>query len=184
MSATPQAVTAAETELVVLLDPTGQPCGTADKATVHGEQTPYHLAFSCYVFDRSNHLLVTRRALSKRTWPGVWTNSCCGHPGPAEEPELAVRRRLRDELGLTATSLVLALPDFSYRATLDGVEEHELCPVYLARVEGDPAPNPDEVDDYEWSTFEQFAVRPDLSPWAALQVGPLAPHVTRFLAGR
>jgi isopentenyl-diphosphate delta-isomerase len=170
------------TELVVLLDESGQPCGTADKATVHGETTPYHLAFSCYVFDRDGRLLVTRRALTKRTWPGVWTNSCCGHPGPGEEPELAVVRRLHEELGLSPVSLVEALPDFSYRASLDGVEEHELCPVFLALVEGDPAPNPDEVHDYEWSTFARFAARQDISPWASLQIGPLAPHVTSFLA--
>lgn len=170
-------------ELVVLLDPLGRPCGTADKATVHGERTPYHLAFSCYVFDRAGRLLVTRRATGKRTWPGAWTNSCCGHPGPGELPEEAVRRRLREELGLTPLALRLALPDFSYRASLDGVEEHELCPVFLARVDAEPVPNPLEVAECVWSTFGRFVRREDLSPWALLQAAQLAPHVADFLSG-
>jgi isopentenyl-diphosphate delta-isomerase len=167
-------------ELVVLLDPAGRPAGVADKAAVHTASTPYHLGFSCYVFDSHQRFLVTRRAETKRTWPGIWTNSCCGHPGPDEPLERAVRRRLDDELGLTPTALELVLPDFRYQVTLDGIEENELCPVFLARVDDEPQPNPDEVADYRWSTFEAFARRDDISPWARLQVPLLVDHVQTF----
>ncbi|HUR75892.1 MAG TPA: isopentenyl-diphosphate Delta-isomerase [Sporichthya sp.] len=175
-------------EQVVLLTPDGTPCGVADKASVHGEVTPYHLAFSCYVFDRAGRLLVTRRALDKQTWPGVWTNSCCGHPGPGEEPADAVVRRLAQELGLVPARLTLALPEFSYRASFGGVEEFELCPVFLAEAGGELTLDPDEVAEARWEPWDEFAVaaaaaESTISPWAQEQVRALLAggHVARFL---
>ena len=161
-------------EQVVLVDDAGRPIGVADKAAVHGPSTPRHLAFSCYGFRDDGQLLVTRRAWGKRTFPGVRTNTCCGHPAPGEAVEDAVRRRLRDELGLTAVDLRLVLPDFGYRASAGGIEEHELCPVYVATLSGVPRLRPDEVDSAEWWPWERFlaaAADPasDVSPWARLQ---------------
>jgi isopentenyl-diphosphate Delta-isomerase len=166
-------------ELVVLLDEQGRPAGTMPKADVHGPDTPLHLAFSVYLFDSGGRLLVTRRALGKRTWPGVWTNSCCGHPAPGEDPAAAARRRLDQELGLRPARLELVLPDFAYRAVAaDGVVENEVCPVFFAGLDGDPEPtpaaDPQEVAEWRWVPWEQFralaATAPwTLSPWAVEQ---------------
>ena len=162
-------------EEVVLLGPDLRPAGTADKATVHTARTPLHLAFSCWLFDATGAVLVTRRALSKKTWPGVWTNSFCGHPGPGEPLEDAVRRRASAEIGLDPAlleSLIPVLPDFSYRATdSSGIVENEFCPVYAARLSV-PAqraglePSPAEVDSWEWVSGANLKAAAEAAPFA------------------
>lgn len=138
-------------ELVTLLDEAGSAVGTAPKEDVHTESTPLHLAFSCYVLDREGRLLMTRRALSKRTWPGVWTNSFCGHPRPGEDMTEAVMRRGAEELGAQPRDVTMALPVFRYRAIdASGIVEHELCPVHVARVDEAIAPDAAEVMEWAW----------------------------------
>lgn len=156
-------------ELVVLVDEAGAPCGTADKADVHTERTPLHLAFSCHVLDGAGHVLVTRRALAKRTWPGVWTNSFCGHPGPDESLTDAVRRRGAFELGLELGEITPVLPDFRYRATdVSGLVENEICPVVVARLAPGSVvrPNPDEVMDHTWVPVGDLLRTIASAPWA------------------
>jgi isopentenyl-diphosphate delta-isomerase len=160
-------------ERVVLLDEAGRAIGTEAKATVHHASTPLHLAFSSYVVDEAGRVLVTQRAFEKPTWPGAWTNSCCGHPLPGEPAADAVRRRLADELGIVADRVDLVLPAFRYRAEMPtGVVENELCPVYRVTWTGDPTPNPAEVASYRWV---DWPIRmPELSPWCVLQLDELA----------
>jgi isopentenyl-diphosphate Delta-isomerase len=154
-------------ELVVLLDADHRPVGSLPKGEVHHADTPLHLAFSVYAFDRRGRLLATRRALAKQTWPGAWTNSCCGHPAPGEDVAAAARRRLGQELGLTPDRLDLVLPAFAYRAVAaDGVVENELCPVLLARVDADPRPDPAEVAEWRWVPWAAFRTVAAAAPWA------------------
>lgn len=156
-----------ETDHVVLLDDEGRAIGTAPKRSVHGTDTPLHLAFSCHVLNRDGEVLVTRRALGKRTWPGVWSNSFCGHPRPAEPVIAAVRRHADFELGLSLTDLELALPLFRYRATdANGIVEHEVCPVYTAHTDEEPVLNPLEVVDAHWVEPGALAMAIDATPWA------------------
>ncbi|MGW6276777.1 isopentenyl-diphosphate Delta-isomerase [Kribbella sp. NPDC055071] len=163
-------------ERVVLLDEAGRAIGTEAKATVHHAATPLHLAFSAYVIDPDGRVLLTQRAADKPTWPGVWTNSCCGHPLPGEPVTDAVRRRLADELGIQVGSIELVLPEFRYRAEMpSGVVENELCPVYRVVWSGEPALNPAEVASYRWVEWADVRDVPGLSPWCLLQLDELDP---------
>ncbi|SEP62005.1 isopentenyl-diphosphate Delta-isomerase [Microlunatus flavus] len=186
-TATPSPLHAADE--VVLVDADGTPVGSAPRLSVHDEQTPLHLAFSSYVGDGEGRVLLTRRALDKRTWPGVWTNTCCGHPRPGEPLEDAVRRRMVDELGLEVGELTCTLPDFAYRATdASGVVENEVCPVFTARTHPGStlSPNASEVMEWRWVEWGSLAqaVRATpfaFSPWAALQVPQLDERTTAWL---
>ncbi|MER7084042.1 isopentenyl-diphosphate delta-isomerase [Saccharopolyspora kobensis] len=166
-------------EQVVLLDESGQAIGVEDKTTVHHRETPLHLAFSCYVFNERGEFLLTQRAHHKKTFPSVWTNTCCGHPAPDEEMKAAITRRLDEELGLTVHGLELALPGFRYRAVMpNGVVENEMCPVFFAFTDRTPEPNPDEVAETRWVNWKEFSAevlsgRTEVSPWCELQVRQL-----------
>ncbi len=166
-------------ENVVLLDETGCASGTAAKAAVHHAQTPLHLAFSSYLFNGTGQFLLTRRAESKRTWPGVWTNTCCGHPLPGESMPDSMHRRLRQELGIGPAKLALVLPRFRYQARMaNGVLENEVCPVYAAYSDDPPDPDPAEVAEIRWVDWDEFceAVRTGrqaISPWCAMQLAEL-----------
>lgn len=152
---------------VTLLAEDGTAIGSLPKSEVHTTDTPLHLAFSCYVFDGGGRLLVTRRALGKRTWPGVWTNSFCGHPRPGEEMASAVRRRGLDELGARLTGIRLVLPDYRYRAVdASGIVENEICPVHVAVVEGDLSADPDEVAEWAWVDVDDLVDAVARAPFA------------------
>jgi isopentenyl-diphosphate Delta-isomerase len=166
--------------MVVLCTPEGTVAGVLPKNEAHHRTTPLHLAFSCYLFDRNGNVLVTRRALTKRTWPGVTTNSCCGHPLPNESLIAAVKRRTKYELGLGVTDIRPVLPAFAYKAAMaNGVIENELCPVFAGYANPAAlAPNPDEVDCAEWVPWSTFVAEVlggdcDVSPWCRLQIGQL-----------
>ncbi|HIY65136.1 MAG TPA: isopentenyl-diphosphate Delta-isomerase [Candidatus Agrococcus pullicola] len=154
-------------ELVVLLDDNGRTVGTAEKEIVHSESTPLHLAFSCHITDGEGRMIVTRRALSKRTWPGVWSNACCGHPTLGEAIDDAVHRRVGEELGASIKSLELILPNFAYRAVdHSGIIENERCPVFSAKLVGPLNPDPEEVIDWRWVEAKDLLAGVRSTPWA------------------
>ena len=166
-------------EMLVLVDDDAAPLATQAKATVHGDNTPLHSAFSVFLFNNRGELLLQQRALTKKTWPGVWSNSCCGHVMLHEKTIDAARRRLKFELGISGANLQIILPDFRYRAEKDGVVENEICPVFVGYTDKLPRPNPDEVAAMKWVDWEEFHSTIDLpdsgiSPWAVEEVELLA----------
>jgi isopentenyl-diphosphate delta-isomerase len=164
---------------VILLSADRRPIGTLGKRIAHSTDTPFHTGFSCYLFDAAGRVLITRRAITKQTWPGVWTNSCCGHPLPGESLPAAAARRAEYELGVTPEQLRMVSEDFCYRAVDDsGIVEYEHCPILAGTIHADPRPRAAEVAAWRWVEWGRLvrvaAEMPSLiSPWAALQI----PHV-------
>lgn len=162
-------------DMLVYVDDAGTPIATEAKPLVHHGDTKLHLAFSIFLFNSQGELLLQQRALTKKTWPGVWSNSCCGHVMLHEKTIDAAKRRLKFELGISGADLRLILPDFRYRAEKDGVVENEICPVFVGVTDKLPRPNPDEVEAVkwvDWSDFQSEAASPDtdISPWAVEEI--------------
>lgn len=165
-------------EMIVYVDDEDRPVSTERKSLVHTSHTKLHRAFSVFLFDGNGKLLLQQRAFTKVTWPGVWSNSCCGHSMLHESVEDAAVRRTRFELGVRPRNLFNALPDFRYRAELDGIVENEICPVLVGVIDGEPQPNPDEVAETKWIGWKDFiAMTRDpssgLSPWCVLETEAL-----------
>ena len=143
-------------EIVVLVDEQNRILGTMPKADAHQAQTPLHRAFSSFVFRASDQrLLLQQRSVKKKTWPLVWSNSCCGHPGLGESNVDAARRRLKHELGLDPIVLEEAAP-YRYCFTRDGTMENEICPILVGIVEREPVINRDEVEAVQWMEWKAF----------------------------
>lgn len=133
---------------VILVDEKDNAVGTMEKMAAHREGR-LHRAFSVLIFNSKGEMLLQKRASSKYHSGGLWTNACCSHPNPGEKVEDATRRRLNEEMGIEAN------PKFSYsfiyRAPLDkDLIEHEFDHVYTAVFDGQPAVNPEEVEDWKF----------------------------------
>lgn len=142
-------------EKVILVDEKDWPLGEMEKMQAH-KKAVLHRAFSIFVFNNKNELMLQRRALTKYHSPGLWTNTCCSHPRPAEELLEAGHRRLQEEMGFDCD--LKKIFDFIYKAELDqGLTEHEFDHVLFGRYNHRPAINPDEVDDWKLMTMEDVA---------------------------
>lgn len=142
-------------EIVVLVDENNIVLGTAPKASVHTAATPLHRAFSLFLFDRAGRLLLQQRSGTKKTWPLVWSNSVCGHPGLDETNIAAAKRRLSHELRMSATQMDEVSP-YRYCFTRAGVMENEICPILVGLTLDQPNPNKEEVEATRWVRWQDF----------------------------
>jgi len=150
-------------EEVILVDENDNTIGTMEKMEVH-EKGILHRAFSVFVLNNKNELLIQRRAESKYHSAGLWTNTCCSHQRIGESSIQAGQRRLFEEMGFR-TSLQ-KLFSFIYKTSFDnGLIEHEFDHVLLGFSNDKPKINSSEVDDYKWVSLEllneDLALRPE-----------------------
>ncbi len=144
-----------EQEYVVLVDEQNNILGTMPKSKVHQKKTPLHRAFSSFIFNKQKQLLLQQRSRKKKTWPLMWSNSCCGHPKLNESNINAAKRRLKDELGLEVNDLQEIAP-YRYQFSKDGVMENEICPILVGFTEQEPKINNNEVEAVEWIDWHEF----------------------------
>lgn len=133
---------------VVLVNSSDEPIGTMEKMEAH-QKGLLHRAFSVFIFNDKNELLLQRRAMGKYHSGGLWTNTCCSHPTPGQTLETAGAQRLQEEMGFSVR--LINLFAFEYRVSLDNdLTEHEFDHVLTGKYNGIVIPNPEEVMDYKW----------------------------------
>jgi isopentenyl-diphosphate delta-isomerase len=141
-----------EEEKVILVNSNDEPIGLMPKMEAH-EKALLHRAFSVFVINSNNELMLQQRALQKYHSPGLWTNTCCSHQRDGEENIEAGLRRLQEEMGFETPLEYLF--NFIYKAPFDnGLTEHELDHVMLGRYEGEPSINPEEVASWKWMDID------------------------------
>jgi isopentenyl-diphosphate delta-isomerase len=161
-------------ERVVLVDENDAEVGTEEKLRAHLDGR-LHRALSVFVADSAGRLLLQRRAAGKYHSGGQWTNTCCSHPRPGEPVDAAARRRLAEEMGMECE--LLPAFRFVYRADVGGgLTEAEYDHVFVGRFDGEPSPNPDEVDGWRWASLRELAAElaaePErFTPWFRIVMG-------------
>ncbi|MCG2431794.1 isopentenyl-diphosphate Delta-isomerase [Aequorivita xiaoshiensis] len=153
-----------EEEKVILVDENDQKIGLMPKMEAH-EKGLLHRAFSVFVFNSNNELMLQQRALHKYHTPGLWANTCCSHQRDGESSIDAGMRRLSEEMGFTTA--LKETTTFIYKAPFDnGLTEHELDHILIGKYDGEPNINPDEVADWKWMSLEEvkndIQVNPDI----------------------
>jgi len=154
---------------VILVNAEDQPIGTSEKMRAHENPAKRHRAFSVFVFNNHDELLLQRRGLKKKTWPGFWSNTCCSHPRPNEDTEQAAQRRLREELGFTCPLTFLFKFEYSARYD-DTYGEHEVDWVFVGTYNEQVAPDDKEIEETRFTDIatlrNDMAQHPErYTPW-------------------
>ncbi|MEU1554224.1 isopentenyl-diphosphate Delta-isomerase [Streptomyces scabiei] len=144
---------------VELVDTRGRAIGDTTVHEAHfGDAGLLHRAFSVLLVNERDEVLLQRRAATKRRFPGLWSNTCCGHPGPGEALVDAARARLTDELGIRVATLEVG-GAFVYRAADpgSGYVEHEYDHVLVGEFDGEPPDiDPAEVSEVAWRPLDEI----------------------------
>lgn len=139
---------------VILVDPRGNEVGQMEKLEAH-EKGLLHRAFSIFVFNSKGEVLLQKRAITKYHSGGLWANSCCSHPRPGEDINLAVHRRLQEEVGFDCP--LRESFSFVYKKVFDnGLTEYEFDHVFTGSYDGPVTPNPEEAEEHKWVPWHEF----------------------------
>ena len=145
-------------EQVILVNEKDEPIGLMGKMEAH-EKGLLHRAFSVFIFNSKQEVLLQQRAACKYHSPNLWTNTCCSHPRAGETNQQAGERRLQEEMGLQVP--LREGFSFIYKAPFDnGLTEHEYDHVLVGYSDAQPQINPEEVASWKWLSLE--AIKEDI----------------------
>lgn len=141
-------------EHVILVDAHDNEVGSMEKMEAHRKGL-LHRAFSVVLFNSKSELLLQKRSAHKYHSAGLWTNTCCSHPRAGERTEDAVRRRLKEEMGIDVQ------PDYAYKFLYkvklnNDLTEHELDHVYVGQFDVDPVINTSEVESWKYASLSDI----------------------------
>jgi isopentenyl-diphosphate delta-isomerase len=149
-------------EKVILVNEKDEQIGLMPKLEAH-EKAILHRAFSVFIFNDKNELMLQQRALSKYHSPGLWTNTCCSHQRDGESNIEAGKRRLQEEMGFVAD--LKETTSFIYKAPFDnGLTEHEFDHILVGYYNEEPYMNSEEVASWKWKKLEDVKVDISLHP--------------------
>lgn len=141
-------------EYVVLVDDQDNKIGLMEKQEAHVNPM-LHRAFSIFIFNSKDEMLLQQRALTKYHTPGLWTNTCCSHPRDGESLQDATKRRLMEEMGMVCD--MRELFSFIYKAdVMQGLTEYEFDHVFVGTTDAIPIINREEVESYKYETVENI----------------------------
>lgn len=145
-------------EQVILVNEKDEPIGLMNKMEAH-EKAILHRAFSVFILNDNNEVMLQQRAQHKYHSPLLWTNTCCSHQRAGETNIQAGKRRVFEEMGFEVE--LKELFHFIYKAPFDnGLTEHELDHVMIGYSNNEPAINPEEVASWKWMKIE--AIKDDM----------------------
>ncbi|MFF6994650.1 isopentenyl-diphosphate Delta-isomerase [Streptomyces sp. NPDC008313] len=158
----------AEVILLELVDEDGTTIGTAEKLAAHQPPGQLHRAFSVFLFDERGRLLLQQRAQGKYHSPGVWSNTCCGHPYPGEAPFAAAARRTYEELGVSPSLLAEAgTVRYNHPDPDSGLVEQEYNHLFVGMVQATPRPDADEIGSTAFVTAAELRRRHAEDPFSS-----------------
>ena len=149
-------------EQVILVNEQDEQIGLMPKMEAH-QKAVLHRAFSVFVFNTKNELMLQQRAALKYHSPLLWTNTCCSHQRNGESNIEAGTRRLKEEMGFITP--LKETTSFIYKAHFDnGLTEHELDHILVGHFENPPVINMEEVESWKWMPLESVKSDIELQP--------------------
>ncbi len=149
-------------EQVILVDENDKEVGLCPKLEAH-QRGLLHRAFSIFIFNSQQKLMLQRRQADKYHSAGLWTNTCCSHPRIGETLTMAAQRRLREEMGFEVQ--LKKVGSFIYHECLEnGLVEHEFDHVFVGYYDEEPEINPEEVGDWCWVDIDTLKLNLQNAP--------------------